>query len=234
MTTESKGKAPKKRANICGAKKRQGPGACGRPAGWGTNHVGTGRCKLHGGNNTGPKDRKAKSEAMKGNLNGLKHGGRAIAWLKVLEVDEQEAYNEETTEVIPQIEAEIRLLSIREKRMLERIKQIADQGGLIMVEKTISWGNEPTDNYIWRNGTRYYKRELTQSKSFTEKDYLSVIMAIETELTKVQDKKAKLLDLKHRVELDLGPGEDEGGENLKDYEKALNAVAEEVWNDGEE
>lgn len=33
----------------CGAKKRQGEGTCARPAGWGTNHVGAGRCKLHGG-----------------------------------------------------------------------------------------------------------------------------------------------------------------------------------------
>lgn len=33
----------------CGAKKRQGEGNCTRPAGWGTDHPGTGRCKLHGG-----------------------------------------------------------------------------------------------------------------------------------------------------------------------------------------
>jgi len=34
---------------ICGARKRQGDGVCRRPAGAGTNHVGFGRCKLHGG-----------------------------------------------------------------------------------------------------------------------------------------------------------------------------------------
>jgi hypothetical protein len=36
---------------LCGGKRR-GEGAgktCTRPAGWGTDHVGTGRCKLHGG-----------------------------------------------------------------------------------------------------------------------------------------------------------------------------------------
>jgi hypothetical protein len=33
----------------CGAKSRSG-GACRRPAGWGTDHTGYGRCKLHGGN----------------------------------------------------------------------------------------------------------------------------------------------------------------------------------------
>lgn len=33
----------------CGGKKRQGEGTCTRPAGWGTDHVGIGYCKLHGG-----------------------------------------------------------------------------------------------------------------------------------------------------------------------------------------
>lgn len=33
----------------CGAKKRQGEGTCTQTAGWGTNHVGFGPCKLHGG-----------------------------------------------------------------------------------------------------------------------------------------------------------------------------------------
>lgn len=32
----------------CGAKNRSG-GQCARPAGWGTNHAGVGKCKLHGG-----------------------------------------------------------------------------------------------------------------------------------------------------------------------------------------
>lgn len=35
--------------SLCGAKKRQGDGTCRRPAGWGTDHAGRGRCKLHGG-----------------------------------------------------------------------------------------------------------------------------------------------------------------------------------------
>jgi len=33
----------------CGGKKKQGDGTCTQPAGWGTPHAGTGRCKLHGG-----------------------------------------------------------------------------------------------------------------------------------------------------------------------------------------
>lgn len=33
----------------CGARKRRGAGKCQMAAGWGTNHPGTGRCKLHAG-----------------------------------------------------------------------------------------------------------------------------------------------------------------------------------------
>ena len=33
---------------MCGAKTRQGT-PCELPAGWGTDHAGVGRCKLHGG-----------------------------------------------------------------------------------------------------------------------------------------------------------------------------------------
>lgn len=35
----------------CNGLKRDGSGHCARPAGWGTDHAGAGRCKLHGGSN---------------------------------------------------------------------------------------------------------------------------------------------------------------------------------------
>lgn len=44
VTPIDRGQLPK-----CGAKRRQGGAPCGKPAGWGTDHVGFGRCKMHGG-----------------------------------------------------------------------------------------------------------------------------------------------------------------------------------------
>jgi len=55
--------------NICGAKTRAGT-PCQQKAGWGTDHVGEGRCKLHGGKSTGPKDK----SKLKKNKNAEKHG----------------------------------------------------------------------------------------------------------------------------------------------------------------
>jgi hypothetical protein len=43
------GQAQRPRHATCGARKRQGEGACTLPAGWGTSHPGTAQCKLHGG-----------------------------------------------------------------------------------------------------------------------------------------------------------------------------------------
>lgn len=49
--------------SYCGADKRQGEGTCTRPAGWGTPHVGTGACKLHGGSTPNAVKAAAKAEA---------------------------------------------------------------------------------------------------------------------------------------------------------------------------
>jgi hypothetical protein len=48
--------------DLCGGKKKQGPGNCEQPAGWGTDHAGFGRCKLHGGSTTTGKAAAAEAE----------------------------------------------------------------------------------------------------------------------------------------------------------------------------
>lgn len=40
---------PKDPDEKCNARKTDGSGYCGQPAGWGTDHNGHGRCKFHGG-----------------------------------------------------------------------------------------------------------------------------------------------------------------------------------------
>jgi hypothetical protein len=47
----------------CGAKKKQGKGACHRPPGWGTDHPGQGRCKLHGGGTRSHRQKAARERA---------------------------------------------------------------------------------------------------------------------------------------------------------------------------
>lgn len=40
---------PKEPGENCNARRTDGSGYCGQPAGWGTDHTGHGRCKYHGG-----------------------------------------------------------------------------------------------------------------------------------------------------------------------------------------
>lgn len=84
----------------CGAKNRQG-GECSLPAGWGTDHAGHGRCKMHGGNTPSGRQfghREAASAALStfgindpdagtddpisALLEMLRHGTAAIAFLE--------------------------------------------------------------------------------------------------------------------------------------------------------
>jgi hypothetical protein len=59
---------------------------------------------------------------------------------------------------------------------------------------------------------------------------LERIQAIEEALTKVQEKKAKLLELKHKLE---GPAEDDPRDNIARYSKALENAGSDIWADEE-
>lgn len=87
------GNKPQKK--ICGAKAKSTGKPCGRTAGWGTDHVGKGRCKLHGGSSTGPKTAEGKARSSR---NSMKHG----AYIEHLLTDDERvvysAFSEATIE----------------------------------------------------------------------------------------------------------------------------------------
>lgn len=154
-------------------------------------------------------------------------------WYDMLTEEEKVAYHEEDTDVIKQLEDEIRLTSIRERRMLDRIRNLAEQ-----VYTMVGYKAEGTDWYkdfehfrasmLDRGNAVRLKRDVQEEWTGT----LGQIITVESELSKVQDKKAKLLDLKHRIEQTSGPKGD-GKENLKAYADALNTTAGDVWADEE-
>ena len=49
---------------LCGARKKNGSGTCTMAAGWGTEHYGYGRCKLHGGASPGANTKAVKDNAV--------------------------------------------------------------------------------------------------------------------------------------------------------------------------
>lgn len=68
---------------LCGAKK--GDHLCTLAAGHGTNHLGYGRCKFHGGCSTGPRTEEGKARSIKNNII---HG----LYAKTLQPEEREVY----------------------------------------------------------------------------------------------------------------------------------------------
>jgi transposase-like protein len=106
-----------KEKNICGAKAKQTGGPCRRPAGWGTSHPGTGKCKLHGGCSTGPKD-------ATGNKNARTHGVYETIIRDRLTESEKAVFDAISDD--SNMSQEIRILRFKLLRLLEPIeKQVA-------------------------------------------------------------------------------------------------------------
>src|SRR5262252_841694 len=61
--TRKKQKADEGKMSICGAPTRAGK-ECRRGAGWGTSHIGIGRCKYHLGNTPSHRESSIKQEAV--------------------------------------------------------------------------------------------------------------------------------------------------------------------------
>jgi len=100
---------------ICGAKSKQTGQPCKQRAGWGTDHVGTGRCKLHGGRSPG---------APKGNKYTRTHGAYETIIRDRLTEDEQAVFDAISAD--PKMDQEIKILRFKLLRLLDPVeKQVA-------------------------------------------------------------------------------------------------------------
>lgn len=99
---------------FCGAKAKQTGQPCRRPAGWGTNHPGSGRCKFHGGCSTGPKDNR-------GNKNARTHGVYETIIRDRLTEEEQAVFDAISAD--PNMDQEIKILRFKLLRLLEPVER---------------------------------------------------------------------------------------------------------------
>ncbi|PFC15092.1 HGGxSTG domain-containing protein [Bacillus cereus] len=102
---------------ICGAKTRKGT-AC-QKAGIGKN----GRCRLHGGKSTGPKDKVKHSTSLKGNKNALKTGEYESIYYETLLEDEKFLYDSMSTNCEESITERIKLIGLRTRRIMQRYNE---------------------------------------------------------------------------------------------------------------
>lgn len=188
----------------CGAKTRAGT-PCKNPA------MPNGRCKLHGGKSTG---------APKGNKNALKHGAYETVRFDMLEEDEL-IYIErnKNRQLLQQINDEIQLYNIRERRMLKRIKDLKDGDHFSVVEISESKGVD-----------RGKSKDLVEKKELSNEEQ---IMRIEEALTRIQEKRTRALELKAKLLETLGDDTEQEDLMRDKMKNAYGQTALEAF-DGEE
>lgn len=101
---------------VCGAKTRQGTPCQKTP-------LKNGRCRLHGGKSTGPKDKEKKSQQMKGNKNAVITGEYETISFDTLLEDEKELYSMIPEDIDKQVKGRYKLLEIRTLRLMKRYSE---------------------------------------------------------------------------------------------------------------
>jgi uncharacterized protein YjcR len=155
--------------------------------------------------------------APPGNDFAVRHGAHQTIFAGALDPEELAIYLAVDTGVAAQLEEEIRLLTIRELRMMNRIHKLRQAGDMTIVEQTEEEQGAGEED----EG----KPKAKSKRSWKSLGTLGQIQSIEAELTKVQEKKARLI----AVKIDAEKGKPPEDENQDTFMAALNATAEEVW-----
>jgi len=155
--------------------------------------------------------------APPGNKNAVKTGEFERIFFDVLDDEERRIALGLDTSKLAQLDYEIRIITIRERRMMQRIEKLrreADELGMTIVEVSHEKGEGPKGPV-----------DLVTAK---RAGVLGQIQAIEEALTRVQDKKARLLELKHKIE--AGDGQQTGGD-VSAFAAALAGAVADAWSD---
>lgn len=171
------------------------------------NHAERGKnvCWYHGGaQGSGPPE---------GSQNALKHGAYETIWLDQLEDEERALVEQIAQDKVKALEEEIMLLTVRERRMLARIAKLTGLDYTVVKQK-----------HEKGVGPQGYVDKTDQESHAT----LGQIQLIEEHLTKVQEKKLRAIELKHKIETGKTPDTDP---DVQAYVDALTQAAEEVWVD---
>lgn len=141
-----------------------------------------------------------------GNKNALITGKYERIFKDCLDEEEQAACAELDTDELAQINLELELLTVRERRMMKRIQEYAKKKDDIEERITQVVGVSTLQNAVYDEMTGQMKdssvttlipKELVQMKRST----LDKLLKIEHHLTDIQAKKTKAIETKHRIVL---------------------------------
>ena len=180
----------------CGRKTRKGT-PCQYVAGYKTDHVGTGACKYHGGASFG---------APEGNKNALKTGEYEKLHVSTLTEEERLLYSGLDASPRAQAEAAIRLYSIREQRILLRIRHEMEN---LLGNEGLA-GEAPSGHSIASVST--YDGWNVKGKvdySVVERSSpLEKLQKLEEALTRIQAQKTRATELLFRIDSQSPPEDD--------------------------
>lgn len=202
----------KVKLNICGAKTTKDGGPCKLRAGFGTNHLGEGRCKWHGGCSTGPK----KYNAGKNNeQNGL--------FAKYLPEETMEIVNgieDLNTEKILWDNIKIQYAAILRAQSIMEVKSKQELTKALKSFKEFPNGmtqEEYEIQFAWDRQERFLKSQALAMNNLTNminkyEELLNKHITTEEQLLKVQ---------KLKVEIDTLKGINQEIEDLTDIQEAI-------------
>jgi uncharacterized protein YjcR len=140
------------------------------------------------------------------NTNAVSTGEYQTIWLDVMDADEQAMFASISTDPLVQIDEDIRLLTYRERRMLTYLNDLKAKKELSEQKDVYAMQNVPviTEVYDEMTGKKHQERITQQKKILVEqtqttKMLIDKILRVEEALTRVQEKKIRAIESKHRI-----------------------------------
>jgi len=177
-----------------------------------------------------------KGGAPKRNENAVKHGEYATIWDETLEDLERSLFFEVDTDPIGQLNNEIRMLELRQRRMLQLREKLLE-----------GWDSESTQttSEVFRHRKRGDIPEFDADGNLTMVPVIEPVMmeverktkkhplferilALEDAFTRVQDKKAKLIDMKLKLST-KALTEEEAALRIKRAQLEIKNLEAEAW-----
>lgn len=175
----------------CKARSKQRGGQCKNWA-----KIGHDVCRFHGAGGGAPKE----------NKNAVTTGEHETIWMDCLDDDEQELMQLIKVDPVKQVEEEIKLLAIRERRMMQRIQEL--RNGMTEKQKRVLQQRKNKKDVIQvhddKSGQSKLVPRMTDELMITEVEEtefrkIEDILKIEDALTRVQEKKLRAIELKHKM-----------------------------------
>lgn len=143
-----------------------------------------------------------------GNKKAVTTGEFETIWFDCLTEEEQRLYDKIDTDTLTQVEADIKFFTVRERRMMERIRRRMDGltekerkvlQELVQKKVAIPVTHEVTGEtkVVTVNQPEMVITEITE----TDCRAIDDILKLEEALTRIQDKKTKAIALKHTIEV---------------------------------